>query len=251
MYKVSSSSSESSKRKRSLSATLATFILCTITQTITPFTQLPISSAAQAQSRQAHSTQAQRPQAQHPQNSHWTTFEQAVLVEHNRIRQNPQSYIPLLENYLEDMTADGLVIHGCGRNCVLATQEGRAAVEEAIAFLRNQPPVDPIESSTPVAQAAKALAEEQQNGQTGHISADGSSFLQRLEHFGVRSNGLGENISYGATSAEDVILKLLIDDGVPNRGHRTNLFTHSWEKVGAGCGTHATYRTVCIINYAT
>ncbi|MEL6939212.1 MAG: CAP domain-containing protein [Cyanobacteria bacterium J06598_1] len=163
------------------------------------------------------------------------------MAEHNRVRQSPQSYIPLLEAYLASMTEEGYILHGCGQNCLLTTQEGRSAVEEAIAFLQQQPAVGPILASPPVARAAKAHAQDQQTGQTGHTSSDGTSFLQRLSQFGVHGGGIGENISYGAADAEDVMMKLLIDDGVPSRGHRVNIFAASWEKVGVGCGTHATY----------
>ena len=239
-----------SKRASRLPLTLATFLFCNIAQlfasTSTQFNET-LSSVINAPVPEPISAMAQ---AQTPPGPNWTTLEQEILLEHNRVRQDPQSYIPILENYLEQMTSDGLIIHGCGQGCVLTTREGRAAVEEAIAFLQNQPPVGPISQSTPVAQAAKALAQEQQSGQTGHVSSDGSSFLQRLTHFGVRSSAIGENISYGATSAQDVIMKLIIDDGVPSRGHRINLFSASWEKAGAGCGTHARYRTVCVIDYA-
>ena len=229
------------KHKLSFSTAIATFALSGLS-----YLSLPLSVSSLISIGLFPGTAS----AKESQQSEWSYIEQAVISEHNQIRQNPQSYIPLLENYLDRMTTEGLVIHGCGQGCVLVTQESRAAVEEAIAFLRTQSSVDPIQTSVPVARAAKALAQEQQNGQTGHISVDGNSFLQRLERFGVRSSRLGENISYGATSAQDVIMRLLIDDGVLGREHRTNLFAPSWDKAGAGCGSHATYQIVCVIDYA-
>ncbi|MEL6554018.1 MAG: CAP domain-containing protein [Cyanobacteria bacterium J06621_11] len=237
-----------SKLKFKLSAALATFMLSSLGQLSV---SLGTPSFASVNILRPTFVEFNAAQAQTTHQTSWASLEQEIISEHNRVRQNPQSYIPLLENYLESMTVDGHVIHGCGQGCLLTTREGRAAVEEAIAFLRNQPPVDPISLSAPVAQAAKSHAQDQQNGQVGHISSDGSSFLQRLPRFGVRSTNIGENISYGAASAQTVVMRLLIDDGVPSRGHRTNVFAPSWEKVGAGCGTHATYQTVCVINYAT
>lgn len=183
--------------------------------------------------------------------SNWTSIEQAIIAEHNRVRQDPQSYIPLLEAYLASMTEDGHVMHGCGQNCVLATQEGKSAVEEAIAFLRDQPAVGPISMSPSVAQAARSHAQDQRGGEIGHISSDGSSFLERLSSAGIESGRMAENISYGATGAEEVMMRLLVDDGVPARKHRVNIFAPSWTQGGAGCGTHATYETVCVINYAS
>ncbi len=181
----------------------------------------------------------------------WSALEQQIIVEHNQIRQDPQSYIPRLEAYMATMNEDGHIVHGCGQNCVLATQEGQAAVQEAIAFLQQQAPVGPISPSPAVAQAAKALARDQRSGEIGHVSSDGTSFLQRLSQFGIESSRIGENISYGSTSAEEVVMRLLIDDGIPERAHRQNLFSPTWTNAGAGCGAHATYRSVCVIDYAT
>ncbi|MEM6599177.1 MAG: CAP domain-containing protein [Cyanobacteria bacterium P01_C01_bin.69] len=181
----------------------------------------------------------------------WSSMEMKIVEEHNRVRQDPQSYIPVLEAYLARMTEDGYIIHGCGRDCVLTTREGRVAVEEAIAFLRQQPAVGPLAISSPVARAAKSHAQDQRGGAMGHVSSDGTSFLQRLSRFGVRSAGIGENIAYGAQTAEQVVMNLIVDDGVPDRGHRTNIFAPQWTMAGTGCGDHAGYRTVCVINYAT
>ncbi|MGB3668872.1 MAG: hypothetical protein WA984_02080, partial [Phormidesmis sp.] len=46
----------------------------------------------------------------------WTTLEQQIITEHNRVRQDPQSYIPKLEAYMATMNEDGHIVHGCGQN---------------------------------------------------------------------------------------------------------------------------------------
>ncbi|PZO57815.1 MAG: hypothetical protein DCF15_06240 [Phormidesmis priestleyi] len=203
--------------------------------------------AAQAQTL-AQSNQSSNQSANQPVN--WATIEQNIITEHNRIRQNPQSYIPILEAYLARMNAQGNIPNGCGQNCTLTTNEGKPAVEEAIRFLRNQPAVGALTLSDNVARAAKAHAQDQQGGEVGHTSSDGSSLSQRLTRFGVQPLSAGENIDYGSTTAQGVIISLIVDDGVPSRGHRTNLFSPNWTIAGAGCGSHAVYRTVCVIDYA-
>jgi len=235
------------KRKLLISATLAAIVLSNFSQVSLSFKSVeqnrsPVSLSLSA-GRRAEAQIAFRPS--------WSELEQEILAEHNRVRQNPQSYIPILEAYLDSMTADGHIIHGCGQNCVLTTREGRAAVQEAIAFLRQQPAVSALRASTPASRAAKSHAQDQRGGATGHVSSDGTSFPQRLDRFGVQNVGIGENIAYGARSAEQVVMNLIVDDGVPSRGHRTNIFAPNWSVAGSGCGEHATYGSVCVVDYAT
>ncbi|MEB3233073.1 MAG: CAP domain-containing protein [Leptolyngbyaceae bacterium] len=191
----------------------------------------------------------QAQQAPAPDQDNWAILEQNILIEHNKVRENPASYIPIMEAYLAAMDDRGNVLNTCGPNCVLQTVEGKAAVEEAIAFLRNQPTLDPIEQSPGVAQAAQGHAQDQSRGTTGHTGSDGSDPGQRFRRQGVQALGWGENIAYGSPTAQEVVRDLIIDDGVPSRGHRTNIFKPDWTHAGAGCGVHAAFRNVCVIGY--
>ena len=193
---------------------------------------------------------AQPAKAQTIAQSNWAAVEQDLIAEHNRVRQNPQSYIPLLEARLASMDARGNIPNGCGRNCTMLTNEGRPAVEEAIRYLRNQPPVGEVTLSSGISQAAQAHAADQRDGKMGHTGSDGSQPRDRVARFNVENAGVGENIAYGPSTAQAIMISLIVDDGVPSRGHRTNIFRESWAMAGAGCGPHATYRTVCVINYA-
>lgn len=182
--------------------------------------------------------------------SDWSAVEREIIAEHSRVRQNPQSYIPILEAYLASMDRDGDIPGGCGANCTLVTNEGQAAVEEAIAFLQTQPPVGPVEYSGEIANVAKSHAQAQRNGAIGHVDAQGNRSTQRLSMAGIEFSSVGENIDYGSTSAQEVLVSLIVDDGVADRGHRINIFEPDWTTAGAGCGPHATIRTVCVVNYA-
>lgn len=188
-------------------------------------------------------------QAQTP--SDWAQIEQDILAEHNRVRQNPASYIPLLQARLNSMNAAGHIPNGCGPNCTLTTQEGKAAVQEAIDFLRQQAPLAALNASAPANQAAQAHAQDQRGGAIGHQGSDGSSHDQRLTRYGAIYTRSGENIAYGSRTGQQVVMDLIIDDGVPNRGHRTNIFSPHWTHIGTGCGPHQGYRSVCVINYMT
>ena len=60
---------------------------------------------------------------------------------------------------------------------------------------------------------------------------------------------VGENISYGMKGAKDALLALAIDDGVANRGHRTNIFKTSFSELGSCNGEHSTYADMAVLIY--
>lgn len=61
-------------------------------------------------------------------------------------------------------------------------------------------------------------------GVTGHTGTDGSSPSDRVSKY-VKVEGMsGESVAYGDETAEQVMISLMIDDGVPGRGHRLNVF---------------------------
>jgi len=181
----------------------------------------------------------------------WAKVEQDLIAEHNLVRQDPQRYVPILKARLARMNGEGNIPDGCGRNCTLMTEEGKPAVEEAIRFLSNQPAVGPLTLSTGLAEAAKSHAKDQQGGLLGHAGSDGSSPIDRTTRSGVEASGVGENITYGPTSAEEIMVNLIVDDGVADRGHRIALFNADWSSAGAGCGPHSGYRAVCVVDYAS
>jgi hypothetical protein len=45
----------------------------------------------------------------------------------------------------------------------------------------------------------------------------------------------------------DVVESLLVDDGVPDRGHRRNIYQASARLVGIACGPHPRYEAMCVI----
>jgi uncharacterized protein YkwD len=45
-------------------------------------------------------------------------------------------------------------------------------------------------------------------------------------------------------------MALIIDDGLSARKHRKNIFSRDFNYAGAAVGPHATYRTICSIEFA-
>jgi uncharacterized protein YkwD len=130
------------------------------------------------------------------------------------------------------------------------TREGTAAVDEAIAFLERQAPLPPLRDSPLLARAAADHAGGQAaTGEVAHAGADGSSPADRMRRYG-RWSATGEAIAYGRDRAGDVILQLIIDDSVPDRGHRRILFNPAYGLVGAACAPHPVWRRTCVLDFA-
>lgn len=118
-----------------------------------------------------------------------------------------------------------------------------AAFDEAINFLNNyKTSLRTLEWSDALSQSCfDHISEQGPSGATGHYSANGNSPFQRMDKY-LTYMGTGENLSYGdIVNPEDPVLQLIIDDGVPSRGHRTNIYNADFTHLGVSCGCHKGY----------
>ncbi len=171
----------------------------------------------------------------------------AVVREMNLARQHPEIYAGYLEELRGRFQGRILLLPG---KTALRTHEGIGAVDEAIRFLRLAKPLAPLTLSEGITQAAADHVAEQAGGAFGHHGSDRSDPGQRMNRHGTWSGRWGENISYGKSTARDIVLALIIDDGLRGRKHRKNIFNAAFNVAGAAVGPHARYRTVCSIDFA-
>ena len=171
----------------------------------------------------------------------------AVIREMNLARQNPALYATFVQELRSRMNGNVLVLPGHTR---LRTKEGTAAIDEAIRFLQNAQPLPPLTLSRGMSRAAADHCADQADGGFGHEGKDRSHAGQRIARYGNFSGGWGENISYGKSSARDVVLALIIDDGLPTRKHRQNMFNPNYSYAGAAFGRHARFGTMCSMDFA-
>ena len=174
-----------------------------------------------------------------------STVEKDVILEMNKARTNPSLYAEL---YITPRTKkfDGKVYNG-----TLMTNEGVAVVNECISYMKKAKALPVLNPEKGLSLAAQQHSSTQgETNQTGHTGVDGSTPFTRIEKYGTYKTA-GENISYGAMSGRDIVVQLLIDDGVSSRGHRKNIMNKDFSSSGVGfTKKHKTYGSVCVITYA-
>ena len=83
------------------------------------------------------------------------------------------------------------------------------------------------------------------SGRVGH-----QNFKKRFEPLmGNPYNQVGENCSYGYALAIDIVLSLLIDEGISDVGHRKNILNVEFNSVGVAIRPHKGYRVNCVIDF--
>ena len=172
-----------------------------------------------------------------------------VLAEMNVARKSPETYVKLLTDLRRYFR--GKEVKPPGSSSVIITEEGVAAVDEAIRFLKRQKPLRPLTDSAGLKKAAADLVADQGRNGIGHRGPQSGDMKERIERHGTWRGRIGENISYGPSDPRLVVMDLIIDDGVADRGHRRNIFDRSFGTIGVACGPHIRFRTVCVMDFAT
>ena len=174
--------------------------------------------------------------------------ENEILREQNLARSDPAAYAEIVEEWLEYYRGRRRFLPG--RRPVL-TNEGVDAGEEAIRFLLVQEPVPPLAASQGLSKAARDhVRDSGPNARMGHIGSDDSEPADRVSRYGKWYGRVGENITYGGYGARELVIRLIIDDGIEDRGHRRNIFNPQYRIAGVSFGDHRGYRTMCVITYA-
>lgn len=175
-------------------------------------------------------------------------LEKEIVSEINLARTNPRKYASLLE--ATKKYYDGKFFHRSDES-ILKTREGVKAVNEAIRFLHNASKLAPLSLSRGMSLGAKDHVRDiGPRGATRHKGSDGSTPGDRVNRYGTWQVGIAENIFYGGDEAREIVMGLIIDDGVSGRGHRKNIFKPGFRVVGVACGNHDKYRAVCVIDFA-
>ena len=147
-----------------------------------------------------------------------------MVDEINRMRSNPAGYVKHVEAYLEAFRSGGW-----DANTVAMEQ---TAAQELIAELRQLSPLPTLDPYAGLQTVAEQHgAELQRRGVISHMGNDGSWPWDRIRRTTDLNEGT-ENIVGGGKDVRESVIMLLVDSGIPNRGHRKALLDPRWSYVG-------------------
>jgi uncharacterized protein YkwD len=185
--------------------------------------------------------------------SYLSVLEKNIILHLNMARTDPSRYsqefiAPRNAFYNNKMYLEP----GGAENFIgLKTQEGVSAADEAAEVMNSTKALGPLKAHKKLTLAAQDHAADQSKyGGIGHVSHDGSTLQNRVERHGKWQHTIGENIIYGPDSGREVVVQLLIDDGVKSRGHRTNILKNDYKVVGVACDKHPSYLIICVMDFA-
>jgi len=168
----------------------------------------------------------------------------------NKYRANPRElarHLEKLKKYLDKSTN----ILSEPDKIQIQMVEGENVFNEAIDFLKNLRPLQPLQWDDCLAQSAQEHVDDiGPKGLLLYQSSDGTEPEDRITKYGNYIESLGENIDFGPNDEIGVIVSLTLDDGEEERPHRDNLFKNDYKKIGIACGPHQTEFQMCVMDLA-
>jgi uncharacterized protein YkwD len=159
--------------------------------------------------------------------------EKDVILFINKVRLNPQLFARIYLANMKDCGADALDCY----NELLSAQ--------VVAVLKP--------SKALITAAGNHAHYMGENGLTGHQGPDEPPLHERVAKYGRytgKYDGPWENCSYGFQNPLDIVLQLLIDDGVKGHGHRKNILNKNAGYIGVSTARHRIYNFNCVMNFA-
>ncbi len=180
-------------------------------------------------------------------------IERDVVLHLNMARSNPARYArefiePMLDYFNGSLYREP---DSPANFAGIQTQEGTSAVLEAVRVLQRQEPLPLLYPSLGMSLGAVDHARDQgQTGEVGHQGSDRSWPADRVNRHGRWQRTVGENVAYGPDSGRETVVQLIVDDGVPDRGHRVSIYNEDFGVVGVAVGSHPRYGTVAVMTLA-
>lgn len=182
--------------------------------------------------------------------------EREMIDEINRLRSNPASYLVYIESLLKEQENIEKNFGKGSREYSLSYRTEKRGNDQAVSIdtnwyysneeklnalrtlvdeLKKTKPLRVLKPDPGIYKAARqhALDQEAHQWTLLHTGSDGSEPSDRIKKFVPSIMATGENIAgtYPKPTPREVVIQLLVDDGIPGYGHRQNLLSPIWTHI--------------------
>ena len=171
------------------------------------------------------------------------SFLRQLVDEINEARTNPAGYASKVEAYIPHFTDKILKIPNS--RVGIKTQEGAAAYEECVNFLRSAEPTEAHIPSRGLTRIANDFLSGVQSVEPSQIATIDMNAI--IDKYGSFQGNFSRAMEFGGSTPEQVVVNLLVSDGDQSRSQRDALLNPILKRVGVSQGKHDIYRTVTII----
>ena len=152
--------------------------------------------------------------------SYMRSEELEMIDEINLLRSNPKGYIPKVQDYIKYLQNNGSFGN---------------SIQTAVELVEELSVASPLNTLKPKQclynTAIKHGKDEKRMGTSSHQGTDGSWPWDRILKGCPDLQDGNENLVGGPDNIRRAVMLLLVDDGIPNRGHRKALLNPAWRYV--------------------
>ena len=178
----------------------------------------------------------------------YSKFAEEVLEEINLARTKPSEYAAKLERISTTLKGRKAKI---GEHTI-KLKEGAAIFDEAIHYLLNIGPMDPLELCEGLSESANELLYLliiQEGVDMSDFNLDIYDLEHRLDHFGVYFGEFNELIDYGSFDPEFMVVNFLLSDGDETRNDRHTIMNALLKHCGITSGVLPSGKKCTILNF--
>jgi uncharacterized protein YkwD len=174
------------------------------------------------------------------------SVESELIRQVNLLRKDPAGFASKINASKTYFVNGGNIWKHPDAKAGIKTEEGPAAYEEAIRFLRSARPVPELTPSKGLSRIAGDFLVQYQSDANANVEMDSI-----IDKYGKFTGNFRRLIEFGGINAEQSIINLVVSDGDKSRGHREALLADNLNVIGVAHGTHDVYRNCSVIVAAT
>ena len=185
-----------------------------------------------------------------------TNEEIGMILEINKIRKNPKSYIPVVESYIKRqeillslMGNSNLTVKTKSSTNILTTSNDKGELlksksgselindeilvaKQLITILENMNPMDTLVFNPEMYVLTKVHSDYLKSiNKFGHFGPNGDNCFKRMESIGIVTENVTNTCKYS-------LVNLIVDYGVPGHGHRENILNPKAKQISISINEH-------------